>query len=51
MAKTKDNPLPPPEKGDKPKKITTKGKPGGPSTPGAKADREKFDRQTTDSNN
>ena len=38
MAKNK---LPKPEKGDPPNKITTPGKPGGPHTPGAKADKEK----------
>jgi hypothetical protein len=43
------NKLPKPEKGDKPKKITTKNKPGGSKTPGAKDD--KFNNQTTDSNN
>ena len=33
MAKKK---LPAPKKGGKPKRITTKNKPGGPKTPGAK---------------
>ena len=37
-----------PEKGKKPKKITTKNSPGGPQTPGAKA---RAEAQTTDSNN
>lgn len=39
-----------PEKGDKPKKITTKNPPGGPGTPGAKAARrrEPGARQTSD---
>lgn len=44
---SKENPLPKPEKAKrKPKKITTKNKPGGSQTPGAKAE-----RQTSDSNN
>jgi hypothetical protein len=33
-----DYKLPKPETGGKPKKITTKNPPGGPQTPGAKAD-------------
>jgi hypothetical protein len=32
----KKNPLPPPKKGAKPKKIEAKGEPGGPMTPGAR---------------
>lgn len=40
--------MPAPKKGRKPKRITGKGNPGGPHTPGAKAKRE---AQTSDSNN
>lgn len=35
------NKLKPPKKGGKPKRITTKNKPGGPETPGAKEKRKK----------
>ena len=33
--------LPKPKKGGKPKRITTKGSPGGPYTPGAKKKKKK----------
>lgn len=46
------NKLPKPEKGDKPKKIKVEGQPGGPHTPGAKAERERLKKnQQTDSSN
>lgn len=38
------NPLPKPKPGNKPKRITTKNKPGGASTPGAKADAQSTDK-------
>jgi len=37
---TKKKPLPKPKSGGKPKKVTTKNKPGGSMTPGAKAARK-----------
>jgi hypothetical protein len=41
IALRKKRPLKKPQKGDKPKRITTKGKPGGPHTPGAKKRKKK----------
>lgn len=39
-----DKKMRPPKKGGTPKQITTKNKPGGPSTPGAKAARQTSDK-------
>lgn len=49
--KKEKNPLKKPESGGKPKKITTKGKPGDTGPGGANPARNKYDAQTTDSNN